>query len=438
MSKSVVAIVRYEKPGESVRRAVEFCGGLDHLPENSKVFIKPNIVFWTRVVPFPKWGMITTSRVLEDMVALLKERGVENITIGEGMVVKPRDRKTPAHAFETLGYNLLKRRYGVKCVNVFERPFEEVDLGADVVLNFNQDFLKSDFVVDLPVLKTHASTIISLGIKNLKGLIDIPSRRRCHSAEPGRDLHYYVSRLANKLPASMTLIDGIYSMERGPGYDGKARRSNLLVASRDVLSADLVGAKVLGYDPVQVPYLVYAAKDKGRPVDLSDVDVVGEKIEEVSAKHESEFSYSEDGNLPESMAKMGIKGLAYPKYDLTICTFCAMQTAVILRAIALAWQGKPWDDVEILTGKIMKPSPGKKTILLGKCMCEANKEHPNFKEMIPVKGCPPSPRSIVKALQQAGINVDPGILENIDKAPEYQLKRYKDKPGFEEGLFSIS
>jgi len=66
VSKPIVAIVRYEKPLESVRKAVDLCRGLDGLPAHARVFIKPNIVFWTRATPFPKWGVITTSRVVED------------------------------------------------------------------------------------------------------------------------------------------------------------------------------------------------------------------------------------------------------------------------------------------------------------------------------------------------------------------------------------
>src|SRR5512135_1841481 len=85
MNKSKVSVVRYEAPFESVRKAVELCHGLDSLPSGPvKVFIKPNIVFWSERVDFPKWGVITTSRVVHDVVALLKERGVDNITIGEG------------------------------------------------------------------------------------------------------------------------------------------------------------------------------------------------------------------------------------------------------------------------------------------------------------------------------------------------------------------
>src|SRR4030042_2867099 len=101
MGKSFVSIVRYEKPGEAVRKAVDLSKGLDHLPGKARVFIKPNIVFWTKEVNFPKWGVITTSRVIEDMVILLKERGIDDITIGEGMVLgRAKDKETPAHAFE--------------------------------------------------------------------------------------------------------------------------------------------------------------------------------------------------------------------------------------------------------------------------------------------------------------------------------------------------
>jgi uncharacterized protein (DUF362 family) len=440
MTKSIVAIVRYENPLESVRKAVELSRGLDHLPSKAKVFIKPNIVFWTKEVPFPKWGVITTSRVIEDMVVLLKERGIDDITIGEGTVTrKPKDKESPAHAFETLGYNVLKKRYGVKSMNIFERPFEKVDLDAGVVLNFNADILHSDFVVNLPVLKTHAQAVVSLGIKNLKGMIDVNSRKKCHSADPVRNLHYMIARLANRLPPSFTLLDGIYTIERGPGFDGRARRSNILVASSNVLSADMVGAKVLGYDPSEASHLVHAAQDRGRALDFSDVEIVGENIEDVASHHEYTFPYNEKGTLPVLMEKMGIKGLSYPKYDLSICTYCSGMTGLILSAIAMAWRGEPWDDVEVLTGKVMKPTRGKKkTVLIGKCMYEANRDHPHIQEMIAVKGCPPSPKSVVKALHQAGIKVDPAIFEHMDKAPGFFMRKYEGKTEFEEAFFTVT
>jgi uncharacterized protein (DUF362 family) len=43
VGKRIVSIVRFEKPLESVRSAVDLSHGLDHLPNKANVFIKPNI-----------------------------------------------------------------------------------------------------------------------------------------------------------------------------------------------------------------------------------------------------------------------------------------------------------------------------------------------------------------------------------------------------------
>jgi uncharacterized protein (DUF362 family) len=375
------------------------------------------------------------------MVVLLKERGIDDIVIGEGPVLfDPKDRDTLAHAFEGLGYNLLKERYGVKTINIFERPFEKVDIGEGIDLNFNADMFNRDFLVDIPVLKTHAQTVVTLGIKNMKGTLDIKSRKKCHGADPEKNLNYMIAKFPMVLPPSFTILDGIYTSERGPGFDGKIRRSNILVASSDMLSADMVGAKVLGHDASNVPHLVNAARNLERPFDMSDIEIQGEKIEDVASRHVHEFPYVEDevGSLPLPLKRMGIKGISYRKYDLTMCTYCSFLNGPILMGIAAAWKGEPWDDIEVLTGKAMKPTPGKKkTILLGKCIYQANKDNPDIQEMIAVKGCPPSTKQIVNAFKQAGIELDPAIFENLDKAPGFFMKKYEGKPDFDERFFKI-
>ncbi|MFW6283798.1 MAG: DUF362 domain-containing protein [Desulfosalsimonas sp.] len=440
MKKHRVSIVKYEKPYESVKTAIDMCGGLDHLPAGARVFIKPNIVFWTRACDFPKWGVITTSRVIEDVVRVLAEHGIADITIGEGIVADPKDKQTPAHAFETLGYKKLGEKYGVKTVNVMDRPFEKVDLGGGIELKFNTDIVNSDFVVDIPPLKTHNQTMVSLGIKNLKGTIDIASRKKCHNADPERDLHFHIARLADKMPPMLTVIDGIYTVERGPGFDGKMHRTNLLAASPDVLSADLAGTRLLGHDPAQVPYLRYAAANRSRPADLSDVEIIGEKIENAARYHEYDFDYCSDNSrgIPVPLAKQGLDGLFYRKFDDTMCTYCTALNGLVLTAIRYAWKGEPWDNVEVLTGKAMEPSPGMKaTILLGQCMYKKNKDHPDIQKMIAVKGCPPDPKKVVEALHEAGIEVDPNLFAQAESLPGFFMARYRDRPEFEENFFRV-
>jgi len=157
-----------------------------------------------------------------------------------------------------------------------------------------------------------------------------------------------------------------------------------------------------------------------------------------SRREKYAIPYNEDGTLPKPLENSGVKGLSYRKYDLTLCTSCWGLNMIIPTAIAQAWKGDPWNEVEILTGKVMRPTPGKKkTILIGKCIYQVNKDHPDIEEMIAIKGCPPKPKAIVKAFHQAGIELNPAIFENMDKAPGYFMKRYEGRPEFDEGFFRI-
>ncbi|MEJ2639299.1 MAG: DUF362 domain-containing protein [Desulfosarcinaceae bacterium] len=346
MERKLVSIVKYEKPYDSVKQAVDLCNGLAHLPSKARVFIKPNIVWWTTFGTFPKWGMVTTSRVVEDMVDILKAYGIDDIIIGEGMVVHPKDRKTPAAAFESLGYGALAKRYGIRCVNVHERSFDTVELGSGLEIKLNKDMLDSDFLIDIPVLKTHFQTVVSLGIKNLKGLIDIESRKRCHNSSREMNLHHYIASFLKVAPPSFTIIDGIFSKEIGPAFaTGKPRRSDILIGSADMLSADMVGARILGHPPSQVPHLALAIKDRGRPADLSDIRVTGETIDATAIQHEFAYPYDEEKQLPAALANAGVKGITAGNIDLTLCTYCAAIYPALLNYIAMSWwasRGRMW------------------------------------------------------------------------------------------------
>ena len=286
MPKPIVAIVPYEKPGHSVRQAIRQSQGLGGLTRGSKVFIKPNIVFWSATGPFPKWGVITTSRVVEDMVLALKDHGIDDITIGEGMVAHQRDPQAPAHAFEYLG----------KC-----------------------------------------------------------------------------------------------------------------------------------------------------SMDLSTLEFTGMPIDKVCHAHAHGYEYAQDADgswLPVPLMAEGIRGVSYPKYDTTMCTYCSRVNGLTLSAIRTAWkarEGRPWDRIEILTGKRMQPTPGMhKTILIGQCMVNAHKKNPEIREMIPVKGCPLQPMDICKALRQAGIEAKREIFEKADDRPALLMKRYHHRPMFDETFYRIA
>jgi len=437
MDNAIVAIHKYKRNNETVKKAVENSNAFENLPKKAKVIIKPNIVVWLNG-PYPKWGVITTSAIMEETVVLLKEYGIDDISIAEGSLqLNPKDKHIGQKTFEGLGYNKLKKRYGIKLIDVWERPFEKVEVAEGIHLKVNSDLMASDFLVNLPVLKTHAQVKVSLGIKNLKGFLNVTSRKKCHNADLEKDLEYMVSRLPQFLPPSATIIDGIYTIERGPSFDGKPRKSDLVIASSNVLAADMVGAKVLGHDPSDIPYLVKTASDQGLRADFSQFEITGEKIEDVASFHNYDFPYNEDNTLPLNMEKMGIKGIKFHKYDSTLCTYCSPLIGMLLTIIAMSYK-EPFDNVEFLTGKRLKPSPDMaKTILVGQCMCALHKDYAGPQEIVKIKGCPPDPKKAALALKGIGIDVDPSFFSNFEMAGAFMMDRFKDKPEFDDTFYTI-
>ena len=70
-------------------------------------------------------------------------------------------------------------------------------------------------------------------------------------------------------------------------------------------------------------------------------------------------------------------------------------------------------------------------------MYQRHKDNPRIKEMIPIKGCPPKPEQMIRALAQAGIKVDPKYLLDMETLPAMYMRKYKDRPEFEESHFRV-
>ena len=248
-----------------------------------------------------------------------------------------------------------------------------------------------------------------------------------------------ITRLPKFMPPSATIIDGIYTLERGPSFDGRPRKTDLVIVSANVLAADMVGAKILGHDPCDIAYLSLAAESQGASIDFSNIKILGENIDDVTAFHEFSFPYNTDNTLPASMDKMGIKGLKFHKYDSTLCTYCSSLIGTLLNIIAMSYRGDPFDDVEFLTGKGLTPSKGmKKSILGGHCMRNRNQDHAGPQEIVKIKGCPPDPYAAATALKGIGIDVDPSLLTNLELAGTFYMERFRKTPQFDPSYYTIS
>ena len=93
MKKPIVSINNYESSPDSLAKAIDEAKGFEKLQTKHRVLIKPNLVGWDPVYPIAPYGVYTTSRLVEDMVILLKDYGVKDIIIGEGSAPRGEKRK---------------------------------------------------------------------------------------------------------------------------------------------------------------------------------------------------------------------------------------------------------------------------------------------------------------------------------------------------------
>lgn len=430
-SSPPIALASYRKSPDSIGRALELCEAFSDLSSHHHVMIKPNLVAWDEEFPIAPFGVYTTTRLVEDLVILLKDYGCRRISIGEGSVEIKKGVGTKA-AFAGLGYTRLAERYGLELVDFNESKSKAFAVGDDLKLHIAEEALESDFFINMPVLKTHGQTRVSLGLKNLKGCLKKKSKKLCH--HPELNLEYCFSHIADFIKPALTVIDGIYVLEKGALHFGNAYRKDVIVASKDILGADLLAAHLIGFSGKDIAHFRHYAERRNQSLNLSDYDIRGEDPAAHIKPLKWDWVWTEDNTGPGIFAKMGITGPALPKYDDTLCSGCSPIANMANILVLSAFKGKPLPKVEVLNGKKMKGRAGyDQTVLLGDCIIRANKENGNICHAVPVKGCPPSADQVADALLAAGLDVNIGAYRDYMNG---QSVKYDGREGYDPRFFA--
>jgi len=120
--------------------------------------------------------------------------------------------------------------------------------------------------------------LVTLCLKNLFGFVTYADRKRYHRAI---DLGYGLVDIAKVVRPAVNLIDGIVAMEGMGAHSGTPVDSRVLVASTDMTAADIVGTRIMGFDPLEPVSTQVALKD-GLGITAPDqIAVVGTPVAEV-------------------------------------------------------------------------------------------------------------------------------------------------------------
>lgn len=119
-------------------------------------------------------------------------------------------------------------------------------------------------IINVPVFKTHVFTGMTLGIKNLFGLIQDREKSRYHYKIDPTLLH-----ILEVIKPQINILDGIYSMDQIGPTDGRIKRTDFLMASRNVVALDMAACGVAGINPFQVKHIWQASQKYGVRPDIS-------------------------------------------------------------------------------------------------------------------------------------------------------------------------
>jgi uncharacterized protein (DUF362 family) len=376
----IVSIVRFDGRLDSLKKAADLCAGFKDLKRNASVLIKPNICAGKNQ-SIPPFGVVTTSLFLDLLIQILKDYGLQQITIGEGSIITYMS--NTASAFSYAGIDRLSKTYGVKLIDLNKGPFQSISAhGFD--FEVAKAILEANFVINVAVLKNHFQTKVSLCMKNLKGCLSPKSKKDCHKW----NLETSIAIYNTMIPVHMNFIDGIYSLINGPWVDsGVPIRSNLIIASRDRLKCDIVGSAILGADPDQVAHLNTFGRMQSRSTLLSEIETKGEDLNEVKVAQQ----YKDEDLFREVFKKARIKGISFSHPGKSLCSGCFGNIMVALLLFCQDNQGIEVENIEFIAGNERRSSRHcKVAFLYGDCAVKNNQDSTEINERVLLKGCPPT------------------------------------------------
>ena len=134
--------------------------------------------------------------------------------------------------------------------------------------------------VNIAKMKTHIQAGVTLGIKNQKGLLRFPDKKRFHMT----GLDACIRLLAETVQPDLTIVDGIIALEGdGPWRFGTRKDAHLLVAGTDMVEVDNVCLRLMGFPPEHAPHIPHR----------ETVETVGLSIDEARTP----FAYNYSGHF---------------------------------------------------------------------------------------------------------------------------------------------
>ena len=117
---------------------------------------------------------------------------------------------------------------------------------------------KADVVISMPKLKTHHWVGVTLSMKNLFGTLPGIFYGWPKNLLHAQGIENSIIDLALTLPVHYAIIDGVLGMEGDGPSMGTAKPVGAVLMGKHLLAVDCTAARIMGFDPMKIPYLEQA------------------------------------------------------------------------------------------------------------------------------------------------------------------------------------
>jgi uncharacterized protein (DUF362 family) len=260
-----VVSIRHDKPiSEMIHSAFEDLGGLHHIiPSGKRILIKPNLV----VAKKNDTGATTNPQIIEALIQEVLQTQPVEVALGESSEVG----ENTMRGFKITGMDAIARRYGVKVIDFKRDPHitKEVPGGREIRdITIPATLFEYDYLINVPVLKIHCQTTVTIGMKNLKGCIHDKEKHRFHRL----NLNQCIVDLNTVIQPDLTVVDATTcSLQWELG--GDPVRLDTILMGQNVLAVDMIAASLLGYSVKDVPHLEIASRSGLGPTSIEEIAI---------------------------------------------------------------------------------------------------------------------------------------------------------------------
>jgi uncharacterized protein (DUF362 family) len=269
MAKARVAVVKGERGLEPVYRALDLVDYRSALRGHDKVLIKVNFI------TTKNWetGATTDPMVVEAIINKVRDMGVEPLVVESDATMTNADK-----ACVTSGMSDMCVRVGAKFVNL-RYVEEKVELKVPNPMTLETikvpKIVTESAVISAAKLKTHMETGVTLGMKNMFGLLPDKLKGKYHI----RGMDKVIVDIVSVLKPTLTVVDGFVGMEgRGP-VGGDAIKMDTIIAGADMVATDATATRIMGIDPQTIEHIKWG-HERGLG-EMYDVEVVGDGVDAV-------------------------------------------------------------------------------------------------------------------------------------------------------------